>query len=157
MKKLSIDKFPHKSFLLFEPESTADLKKYHFLRWEILRKPWNQPEDMDWFEKEKGSHHIMVIDENEKAVGVCRFLVRLPGTGQVRSMAVHPDYRGTNIGSELLNYCNQLAIQSGLNQIVLDARVNAIPFYERNGYHIIEKSYLLFDDIQHYFMQKDLH
>lgn len=38
--------------------------------------------------------------------------------------------------------------------IVLNARENAIKFYEKNGYHIIEKSYLLFGKIQHYKMIK---
>ena len=40
--------------------------------------------------------------------------------------------------------------------VVLEARENAVPFYESLGYSMIEKSYLLFGEIQHFRMKKAL-
>ena len=40
--------------------------------------------------------------------------------------------------------------------MVLDAREPATGFYEKLGYRITEKTYLLFNEIQHYRMIKNL-
>jgi len=40
--------------------------------------------------------------------------------------------------------------------IVLDAREPAVGFYLKLGYMITEKSYLLFNEIQHFRMTKNL-
>jgi predicted GNAT family N-acyltransferase len=38
--------------------------------------------------------------------------------------------------------------------VILHAREMAVPFYERMGFQVTEKSHLLFGEIQHYLMQK---
>jgi len=38
--------------------------------------------------------------------------------------------------------------------IILHAREIAVPFYERMGFRVTEKSHLLFGEIQHYLMEK---
>jgi predicted GNAT family N-acyltransferase len=40
--------------------------------------------------------------------------------------------------------------------VILHAREIAVPFYERMGFHVAEKSHLLFGEIQHYLMQKKI-
>ena len=50
----------------------------------------------------------------------------------------------------------QALIEKGWTEIVLEARENAVPFYEAIGYTIVAESYLLFSEIQHYRMQKSL-
>ena len=47
------------------------------------------------------------------------------------------------------------SIDSHCKKIVLDAREGAVDFYKKLGYQVAEKSYLLFDEIQHFQMQKD--
>ena len=43
-----------------------------------------------------------------------------------------------------------------MQEMVLEARENAVPFYKSLGYHIEQESYLLFGEIQHYRMKKAL-
>ena len=43
-----------------------------------------------------------------------------------------------------------------LNVVILQARQDAVPFYEHHGYNVVEKTFLLFDEIQHYLMRKEL-
>jgi hypothetical protein len=38
----------------------------------------------------------------------------------------------------------------------LQARENAVAFYERNGFHVVKPSFLLFNEIQHFLMEKML-
>ncbi len=71
-------------------------------------------------------------------------------------MAVAKNSEGLGIGRELINALEQHAILSNRNKITLDARVPAVGFYQKFGYEIAEKSYLLFDLIQHYRMIKRL-
>jgi ribosomal protein S18 acetylase RimI-like enzyme len=49
-----------------------------------------------------------------------------------------------------------IAFQNGRKKIILHAREIAIGFYQKLGYETIEKSHLLFGEIQHYLMEKTL-
>jgi ribosomal protein S18 acetylase RimI-like enzyme len=53
-----------------------------------------------------------------------------------------------------MNYLENIAQQKGFTEIVLDARENAVKFYQSIGYEIQEESYLLFGEIQHWKMRK---
>ena len=71
-------------------------------------------------------------------------------------MAVADNYQGQGLGSKIVTALEDIALDKGVSRIILQARENAVKFYERNGYEIIEKSYLLFDEIQHWLMKKEL-
>jgi len=43
-----------------------------------------------------------------------------------------------------------------LETVILHARENTLPFYQHHGYTLVERSFLLFDEIQHYLMSKRL-
>jgi predicted GNAT family N-acyltransferase len=47
-------------------------------------------------------------------------------------------------------------MQSGRSKIFLQARENAVPFYITMGFRVTEKTFLLFEKIQHFAMEKDL-
>lgn len=71
-------------------------------------------------------------------------------------MAVHPDYRGKDIGGEILKYLEQKAKEKGAEKVILQAREQAVNFYIRNKYEVKEKTFLLYESIQHYLMEKTL-
>ncbi len=98
----------------------------------------------------------MAVDENEKVVGVARMHESAALQGQVRCVAVATGQQGKGIGKLIMRYLEKVATEKGWHEIVLEARENAVPFYTGLGYHIIEKSYLLFGEIQHYRMKKAL-
>ena len=56
----------------------------------------------------------------------------------------------------MVNFMENHATKTGRSTIVLDARENAVGFYEKLGYKISKKSYMLFNEIQHYSMIKTL-
>ena len=142
---------------IIEPSTSEEFKKYYNLRYEVLRKPWLQPKGSERDEEEETSLHRMIIDEpNGKAVAVGRLQFNTIEEAQIRFMAVSNYYRGMGYGSEIVKALENIAREKGRRKIILQSRENAVKFYEKNGYKIIEKSYLLFDEIQHWLMEKEL-
>jgi ribosomal protein S18 acetylase RimI-like enzyme len=138
------------------PQSPGDFEIYFNLRYEALRKPWNQPFSSVKDDLEDNSFHAMLLDEQGLAAGVCRMHFNPTGEAQLRFMAIRADLQGKGLGKLLLDYFENLALEKGKDRIVLQSRENAVRFYERNGYHVKEKSYLMWGIIQHYLMEKKL-
>ena len=93
---------------------------------------------------------------NYRLSGVARMHESAPLQGQVRCVAVATGQQGKGIGKLIMSYLEKVAVVNGWQEVVLEARENAVPFYESLGYSIVEKSYLLFGEIQHYRMKKAL-
>ena len=142
---------------IIEPNTSDEFKIYYNLRYEVLREPWFQPEGSERDKEEETSLHRMIIDElNGKAVAVGRLQFNTIEEAQIRYMAVSDDYQGMGYGSKIVKALDNIAREKGSRKIILQSRGNAVKFYEKNGYKIIEKSYLLFDEIQHWLMEKEL-
>jgi predicted GNAT family N-acyltransferase len=141
---------------LQEPVSQEDFEKYYQLRWEVLRKPWDQPRGTEKDANEETSIHIMAIDDAGECVGVSRLQFNSPEEAQVRFMAVRDDQQGKGVGKKLMAYLEEKGKEKGAKKIVLDARENAVQFYLSIGYVMVEKAHLLWGVIQHYKMEKVL-
>lgn len=140
---------------IISPQTEEDFEKYFELRWRILRKPWNQPPGSERDKDEDSSYHLMAI-ENNKALGVARLQFLDKTTTQLRYMAVDSKAEGKGIGRTLMEAVEDYARKHGARHIMLHARENATGFYQRLGFDIEAKSYLLFDSIQHFKMTKHL-
>ena len=145
-----------KTFTIIEPKTDSEYNEYYRIRNEILRKPWNQPEKSTKDETELTSVHLLAKDETGKAVATGRMQFNSEEEAQIRSMAVIDEYQGNGIGSLLIDHLEKIALEKKIKRITLDSRENAVQFYIRNGYKVIEPSYLLFGLIKHFKMQKDL-
>jgi predicted GNAT family N-acyltransferase len=141
---------------IIEPATDEELDAYYRIRYEVLRKPWNQPPFKTKDDKEDSSLHFLVKTIDGKYIACGRLQLNSATEGQLRSMAVTENYRGQGIGNFIIAHIEKIAHERKLKRIVLDARENAVRFYERNGYKITKPSYLLFDLIQHYEMEKFL-
>jgi predicted GNAT family N-acyltransferase len=142
--------------IVTSPQSKQDYDKYYQLRWEILRKPWAQPKGSEVTKDEDSCIHAMVLADSGEITGVARLQFNSPQTAQVRFVAVASEAQGKGVGKLLMTYLERIAKEKGAQEVVLDARENAVPFYKKINYLIIEKTYLLFDEIQHYRMVKKL-
>jgi len=140
---------------LKEPTTSEDFEKYFELRWRILRAPWKQPKGSEQDDEEGRSHHIMAM-ENDLLIGVARLQFPEQNIAQLRYMAIDRRYQNKGIGREIVAYMEDIARKNNAEQLILHARNNALGFYEKLGYKITEKSYLLFNSIQHYKMRKEL-
>ena len=142
---------------IIEPNSSAEFEQYYNLRYEVLRKPWLQPKGSEKDDGDKSSIHRMIIDEsNGEAVAVGRLQFNTSEEAQIRYMAVSGNYQLKGYGNIIVKTLEDIALNKGIRNIILQSRENALKFYWKNGYEIIEKSYLLFDEIQHWLMVKKI-
>jgi predicted GNAT family N-acyltransferase len=141
---------------ILEPATEQELKMYYDLRYEILRKPWNQPYSTTYDEWEKKSVHFLMLNEQEEAIAAGRLQLNSNEEGQVRSMAVKGGEQNKGLGTTILQHLEDEARRRNMKHIVLDARNGAVNFYKKNGYYIEGDSYILFDTIPHFKMKKIL-
>ena len=137
------------------PQTDADWNAYYALRFSVLREPWNQPVGSEVLADEDQAIHAIAV-ENGEVLGVARMHESAEKQGQVRCVATATKAQGKGIGKAIMAYLEEKAKQKGWGEIVLEARENAVPFYQAIGYSIVAESYLLFGKIQHYRMQKSL-
>jgi ribosomal protein S18 acetylase RimI-like enzyme len=69
-------------------------------------------------------------------------------------MAVDPSERGRGVGAAILRELENLAARSGFDEIMLNAREEAVSFYKSNGYVVVQTSHSLFGVIPHFEMRK---
>jgi len=135
------------------PITPKEWEQYYALRYDVLRKPLNQPIGSERNDGDlKGIHFALFED------GMLRAIARLDKvddeTAQTRFVAVDTVAQGKGFGKLIMDAVEAKSIARGDKKMILHARDYALPFYLRLGYTEIEKSYKLFDILQHYLMEK---
>lgn len=125
------------------------------LRYDILRKPWNQPKETSSDGMEQSAVNAF-IEDNGKTVACGRLQDNTGGVGQIRYMAVDANYQGKGLGKLIVTKLEEEARKINLQTIELQARENAVEFYKSQGYIVKEMSFKLWDIIQHYLMTKEI-
>jgi predicted GNAT family N-acyltransferase len=142
--------------LIRPPANEQEFDAYYSLRWKILRKPWNQPagSEKDAFESE--AFHLGSWTESGDLIAVGRLHRISEYSAQIRYMAVDPSQRSRGVGTAMLRELESFAVRSGVREIKLNAREEAVQFYTANGYELVRPSHRLFGLIQHFEMQKQM-
>jgi len=138
------------------PNTAAEFAQYYQLRWQILRKPWQQVLGSEQDEHERHAIHRMIIDENDKVLAVGRLEKLTAQQGQIRYMAVGEQRQGQGLGRQIISELESHASKLGITEICLNAREQAIGFYQKLGYENQGYAHTLFDDVKHYRMIKKL-
>ena len=137
------------------PESEEEWEGYFKLRWEMLRKLWGHERGSERGEEAEASFHVMAV-EGKQILGVGRMHAREDGVMQIRYMAVAAEGQRRGIGSGVVAALEEEARRRGALRVQLDSRESAVPFYEKNGYAVVAESYLLWGEIPHFLMVKEL-
>ncbi|MBL1278672.1 MAG: GNAT family N-acetyltransferase [Fluviicola sp.] len=140
------------------PKTENEWKAYYDLRFVVLREPWGQPLGSERDESEDAAFHFALFENNStlELKGAGRLDRKDASTYQVRYFCVASDSQGKGYGKILMKEIENFAKKKNAKKIILHARENAVTFYKNLGYEIIEESYLLFGEIQHYLMRKGL-
>jgi N-acetylglutamate synthase-like GNAT family acetyltransferase len=126
------------------------------LRYKLLRQPWNKPIDTASDELESQSVNAYITNDSGTIIACGRLHENENRIGQIRFMAVEEGHQGKGLGKLIVDYLEEKARAMELHKIQLQARENAVAFYKSCGYFTKEKSFLLWDTIQHYLMEKKL-
>jgi len=145
------------SFIIKEPKTRRELDLYYFSRWQILRKPLGKKKGSEKDEYEKESFHLMIIDGTNDILAVGRIHVINCSSNiikaQVRYMGVTHQKKRQGLGTKILKGLEEYAKNNNVGIVLLNARENAIHFYEKNGYQVIDKA-ATYATIKHWRMEK---
>lgn len=138
------------------PQTPEEFQRYRDLRWKILRAPHDQPRITEQDDLESDDFPIMVCEVDGIPIGVGRAHFVSEGEAQIRSISVEEECSGKGIGSIVLKELEKIVTAKGAKRIIIHARSNAVEFYKKHGYQIVEQSYTLFGVIHHYLMEKKI-
>ncbi len=141
---------------LAEPTSEIDWERYFDLRWRVLRAPWQQPRGSEQDDREAGSVHLMLCDASRTPFAVGRLHLNSSEEAQIRFMAVEPTATRHGLGTTVLTALESRAEKLGARRIVLNAREQAIPFYQKHGYVVTSQAETMFGEVRHVRMEKRL-
>lgn len=103
------------------------------IRREVFVREQGCPEEEELDACDARAWHYLVED-GEGAVGTARLIRLDAGTGKIGRLCLLPAARGRGWGAALLRALISDAEAAGMREQVLDAQVNALPFYERFGF-----------------------
>ena len=145
------------NFKIKSPSTKLEYDAYYYFRWKMLRKEFNQPKGTEKDKLEKDSYHVMLINSSKVIIGVGRIHFLLNNSikiAQIRYMAIHKDFQFKGFGTIILKELESYAKKNNINNIFLHSRSSAIEFYKKNEYKKKEKTHLLFNEVQHWLMEK---
>ena len=137
------------------PKTTDEWQEYYDLRYRVLRQPWNQPRGSERNEGDETGLQFALF-ESGKIAAIARLDQSAQFEAQVRFVAVEFNAQGHGYGVLIMRACEKVAMERGNTKMILHAREVALDFYKKLDYELVEKSHLLFGEIQHYLMVKDL-
>jgi GNAT superfamily N-acetyltransferase len=137
------------------PKNEIEWEQYYDLRYRVLRQPWNQPRGSERNEGDATGVHFALF-ENDKIAAIARLDINPENRGQVRFMAVESSIQRKGFGKQIMLAIESYCKAQNSSEIILHAREIAIPFYESLNYKLVEKSHLLFNEIQHFLMNKKI-
>ena len=126
-----------------------------YLRDIMLRKPLDLSFSPEELSSEYSSTHFAAYSNDHDLLGT---LVMKPidnKTIKMRQVAVFPFAQKKGVGQKMVAASEIFARENGYSEIVLSARVPAVPFYERLDYLVVSDIYTEVG-IDHYKMSKQL-
>lgn len=97
--------------------------------------------------------HWLVLDGSEPAAAG-RWIPYGDGQAKLQRIAVYKHYRGQGLGMLLVEAMERDAAERGCAESILDAQVQAEPFYKKLGYRTISEETFLDAGIEHVRMSK---
>ena len=122
------------NYIIKSPETALEWEKYFNFRWEMLRKPLGMSKDTIKDELEDRSFHLIAVNDKKEIIGSGRLHFNNGNEGQIRYMAVTNSVQRKGLGSEIVLELETIAKNKGIQEMVLNARENAINFYLSLGY-----------------------
>ena len=108
----------------------ADRGGIELVRRAVFIEEQSVSESEEWDDSDPVCEHVLALSENRDVVGTGR----LDATGKIGRVAVLQKYRGTGVGSALMRHLVNLAKESGITEVYLNAQTAATEFYERFGF-----------------------
>ena len=83
-----------------------------------------------------GTNYIIILDDGYP-IATCRFFELEKETATIGRVVVLPDYRGKGLGKKVIDEAEEWIKELGYKEIIIDSRVEAVKFYEKLGYNLV--------------------
>lgn len=93
-------------------------------------------DEFDDYDGEKCKYIVLLDDEYP--VATCRFYELDERSVLVGRVVVLPEYRGQNLGSKVIAQAEKWIEELGYKEIRIDSRVEAVGFYKKLGYSLMD-------------------
>ena len=120
------------------------------LREEVFIREQSVPAALEWDEFDARSHHVLA-SAGDLPIGTGRLLP----DGHIGRLAVLRAWRNMGAGSALLVKLLQIADGLGMTGVLLNAQLQAVPFYLRHGFRV-EGGAFMEAGIAHIRMKREL-
>jgi len=130
----------------------AKLPEIRSIREAVFIQEQAVPPHLELDDRDHSCLHVLALKDDEP-VGTGR--IDIEKNGKIGRVAVLKEYRGQNIGSQLMAALEELARQNGLSSVWFNAQVPAIPFYQKLGYTVVGEEFME-AGIPHKMMRKHL-
>lgn len=103
------------------------------VRYEALYAEWELPRELIADTDGRTYRHLAAFDADGRIVGYARIWLD-GGESKIFQVSVTRAWQGRGVGTALIRALMAMAAEEGRTEVVLDARVHVIPFYERLGF-----------------------
>ncbi len=108
----------------------SDKAKLESIRYDVFCVEQAVPESLEWDAIDAHCRHVVAEDDAGREIGCGRLLP----DGTIGRLAVRSPWRGKGVGAALLERLMALARKRGDPRVMLNAQVQAMPFYARYGF-----------------------
>lgn len=98
------------------------------------------PERVEAFQRWIVRGEELIVVATEPAGQIIGFGSIVASNSELRAVYVAAAYGGQGVGRALLARLEELARDAGLTELRMDASINAVPFYEANGFISLERA-----------------
>ena len=121
------------------------------IRFEVFVDEQKVPAEIELDDMDAVCVHALAWDAQDQAVGTGRLLP----DGHIGRMAVRRSARGSGVGGALLQALMEQARLRGDTRVVLNAQIQAAPFYQQHGFEVVgpefEEAGIAHVEMQHCF------
>lgn len=121
-------------YQVVEPKDEQQLERYFQFRWSVLNQPMQLPLGSERDAYDSHSIHRMIVDPQGELVAVGRVFISDSEEALIKHLAVSPQLRGQGLGMSMMMALEKAARDEGVERLVLNARGDAIDFFEKCGF-----------------------
>jgi len=118
------------------------------IREQVFIQEQDVPVELEWDGLDETARHVLAEvqcpakQKDEKlAIGTARIIINNM-QAHIGRMAVLSEWRYQGVGSRILQTCIDECLKQGVKEVVLNAQVYALPFYQKAGFETSSEQFL---------------
>jgi predicted GNAT family N-acyltransferase len=116
-----------------QAKTSSDFFKLFEIRKKVYVDELNVPKEIEFDEYDKTALHF-IVEFEDIVIGTARLVV-LDKQGKIGRVCILQEYRKKGIGTKLIKSIIKTAKKLGLEKLIVEAKLKALPFYEKIGFH----------------------